>query len=260
MIDGIVIVARLGSSRLPGKQLKLINQIPVIEWLIARIQYYFSDLMIIIATSDRSENQAFDYLEQKYSRVKVFHGHDGNIPLRLLNCARHYQLDQLIYLGGDNPLSSMDGCKQVLTALQSVDPNLDSLYVTTSGLPIGMNVFGSTRKCLEDGLTEEYMTKDDLEFAWNDVLLAPETTMKQTIKMGDYELTDTRIRVTLDYQSDLEFFTKLFEILDRQIIAASDQTIIQTILDHQLNLINNDLTGEYWQNYNQGRKKTFKIV
>lgn len=249
---GIIIVARLGSSRLPGKHLMKINQFSVIEWLIKRIQIQLQDedKKIIIATSNKSENQGFKFLEDLTNGVEVFFGDDGNIPLRIRECARHYNFDSLICFGGDNPLTSLEATKIVIKNLKKYD------YVETEGLPIGMNVFGFTRQCLETNLTEEYVSKTDLEFAWNNVFKQNNNSCL-SIKLGNYDLKNSDLRVTLDYLEDFEFFKKLFTILGDDLLTLSDKEMIETMLNHELYLINNHLTKEYWNRFDQGTKKTF---
>ena len=51
---GVVIQARMGSKRLPGKVMKKINNYPMIYYLLKRVK--FSNFKIFIATSTNQEN------------------------------------------------------------------------------------------------------------------------------------------------------------------------------------------------------------
>ena len=63
---GIIIEARMGSARLPGKVMKRINGKPMLYYLIKRLQKIKKCPKIIVATSKKKENNLkFNFLEQQ---------------------------------------------------------------------------------------------------------------------------------------------------------------------------------------------------
>ena len=253
---GLVILARLGSSRLPGKHLKQIgSDLTVIEWLIARISAWQSDLnhQIILATSIDPINRQFEVLKVR-NAIKIFYGDDGNIPLRLQQVAEEYYLDQIIAYGGDNPLSSMEATSLVNTELeQGAD------YVEVVGLPIGMNVFGFRVDCLNRSL-KGYAEQIDLEFGWNQIISSAakdNRVIDASLEGLEKEVTD--LRITLDYPSDLEFFRAVFDqVFGGQVdLRISDRALVKEIIERGLARINGDLSQEYWQRFQRGLDRTF---
>jgi spore coat polysaccharide biosynthesis protein SpsF len=87
MKTGVLITARLGSTRLKQKHLMEVQGHPIIFYLIERIKHEFEmeinnqEITVYITTSDEPENRA---LEKVSSNVNVFYGSINNIPLRHL--------------------------------------------------------------------------------------------------------------------------------------------------------------------------------
>jgi spore coat polysaccharide biosynthesis protein SpsF len=98
----IVIQARMGSSRLPGKVLMPIGNIPMLLFLIRRLENIFLKKDIIIATSIRTENDAIVDLCEK-SEVQVFRGDELNVYERYSSICTKYDTDNIIRLTADNP-------------------------------------------------------------------------------------------------------------------------------------------------------------
>lgn len=260
---GLVILARLDSSRLPKKHLKEIgNGLTVIEWLITRIDAWIlernqnnKDLQyqIILATSLNTENQAFEFLKGKYGNVEVFYGDDGNIPRRIQQVAEYYQLSRVIAYGGDNPLTSMEATELVDNALHE-----GADYVETVGLPIGLNSFGFQVECLNRALNNQsYADQSDLEFGWN-LIIQKVAHNSSTLECSLRQIGSKDLRVTLDYQQDLEFFRAVFnQVFDSQVNQKIlDEELIEGIIERNLYQINGDLSKEYWERFNQGVKRT----
>lgn len=243
---GILIIARMGSTRLPGKHLQMINNKYAIEWLIMRINSQLKDISnkkVIIATSTEPDNKQFEILKPMYN-VEIFYGSNGNIPNRILDCATMYALDKIVCIGGDNPLTTMIGCKDVIEKLDVND------YVETYNLPIGMNVFGFTYKSLVYNLTDEYKNKVDLEFGWNLIF-------KNIYRIKYNEKIYDNVRVTMDYYDDYIFFKTVIEFVGDSIVNITDAELIQVILDNNFHTINNHLLTEYWVRFNRGLDSTF---
>lgn len=247
---GILIIARLGSTRLPEKQLLKICDKTIIEWLIERIkeQICEKNIKIVIATSTNIINHKFEFL--KDNLVDIFYGSDQNIPLRIFQCINKYNFNKIICLGGDNPLSSINGCNLIIDKLNDYD------FVETIGLPIGMNVFGMTQNNIYNSINENIKLNDDLEYCW-ETIFRNNSLLNLKIKLGDYDMVDSDLRITLDYWEDYLFFKKLYETIDKKIIMMDDDKIISIIRSNNFNDINKILIEKYWENFNNGIKKTF---
>jgi spore coat polysaccharide biosynthesis protein SpsF len=100
---GILILARMGSTRLPGKVLRPIMGTPVLEHMIRRLASLPVDKGIIVATT---ENPSDDELAKLCERLGVdcFRGDEENVLDRCINAAEHFGLQAVVRLGGDSPL------------------------------------------------------------------------------------------------------------------------------------------------------------
>ena len=86
MRTGVLITARLGSTRLKRKHLLEVSGRPIVSYLVERILREFKtevaqgEVGVVITASDEPENRAFDGLG--IAGLTVFYGSVHNIPLR----------------------------------------------------------------------------------------------------------------------------------------------------------------------------------
>ncbi len=97
-----IIVARMDSSRLPGKVLKEVNNVPIIKHVISRgRKINFLDDMVLATTDRQVDLSLVRYA--KAQGVKVFSGPKDDVALRMLQCAQTYQASHFIRINGDSP-------------------------------------------------------------------------------------------------------------------------------------------------------------
>lgn len=104
----VIIAARMGSSRLPGKSLKLfLDGRSMLDVIIERIRSSQVTGEIVIATST---NQEDDKLEQFAinNNVSCYRGSHENVALRIHQAATNYKFDYFFEVLGDNPLIDPD--------------------------------------------------------------------------------------------------------------------------------------------------------
>ncbi len=96
-------MARLDSTRLPGKHLRMIRDRPLMDWLLDRVKRIEGLDEVVIATSDRPVD---DPLEQ-FARDRALpcvRGSATNVAGRVLRCARRREYDAWARINGDSPL------------------------------------------------------------------------------------------------------------------------------------------------------------
>lgn len=97
-----VIIARQGSSRLPGKALKLIQNKPIIGLMIERIKACKLISEVLIATSTNKEDDDLETYGKSIG-THVFRGHPEDVLDRLYHATKNYDADLIIEIGGDCP-------------------------------------------------------------------------------------------------------------------------------------------------------------
>jgi len=241
---GIFIVARLGSTRLHNKHLITVAQKSFIEWLVLRMVNEFGNeiktnrLKIFITTSTNPENKKFEYVLRKQP-VTVFYGSNSNIPLRQLQCAIENNINYIISIDGDDILCSVDAARKVMDKLVEGHDILK-----TEGLPLGMNVMGYATKFLQQALNS-HTNQQKLETGWGRIFPT------EQIKIVNYNQRHEqyKLRFTLDYIEDAEFFKKIINDLKDNILFIDDSELIKYVFDNQIFKINSFLNDEYWNNF-----------
>lgn len=98
---GAIVLARLTSSRLPNKGLKLINGKEIIKHIIDALKETTCLDDIIVATSIHKEDDALEYF-CKVNNIKCFRGSLENVAERFLLASKFHGLSHAIRINGDN--------------------------------------------------------------------------------------------------------------------------------------------------------------
>jgi spore coat polysaccharide biosynthesis protein SpsF len=99
----IIVQARMGSSRFPGKSFCEIKGIPTLQHLIDSLLVNFSKNQICIATSILSDNDVIRNfcLDNK---ISVFSGDEHNVASRFYEVLKSKKHNYFVRLNGDSPL------------------------------------------------------------------------------------------------------------------------------------------------------------
>lgn len=103
MKNAVIMQARVGSSRLPGKVLKLLKGKTVLEHDIIRIQQAKLINGIIIATTINREDDAIVEIAEKCG-AKYFRGSQDDVLERYYYAAKQFQVENIIRITSDCPL------------------------------------------------------------------------------------------------------------------------------------------------------------
>lgn len=145
---GMVLQARMGSARLPGKVLMPLGGTTLIGWIVQRLR----DLPwpLVVATSDQAQDDVIvRYCEQM--NVQYFRGSDQDVLDRYYQCAVAYGFSHVIRLTGDNPCPDTEALQQL------VDLHLTSAadYTHSFGeLPVGVGAEIFKFEALQDSWRE----------------------------------------------------------------------------------------------------------
>lgn len=159
-----VVQARMGSSRLPGKVLMELEGKPILGWLLDNLSTSVQLDAVVVATSDRSENQAIvEFCRERNTRCYV--GSESDVLSRLFDAAVSENADILVRLTADNPLVTGDLVDLVLSCFDAGTAYCDYVHtIDGSGWPYGMAVeavrVASLRESMlsSDPLDREHVT------------------------------------------------------------------------------------------------------
>lgn len=206
MRNFIFLQARMGSSRLPGKTLKLIKGKPLIFYVLERLKLIEEEIVVLT-----SQLPIDDILEEWCieNNTKCFRGSEENVLERYYKAAIFYKADNIIRATGDNPLVEPFFAKELLD--KHIDNKVD---YSSNKSEIGSN--------LPDGLGVEIFTFESLEISMrkstqkhhfehvNEYILENKDKFKiyKDCNVGGF--TDhSQIRLTVDTAQDFKKIEKI---------------------------------------------------
>lgn len=157
---GYIILCRFGSSRLPGKILRKINNKPLLLYIYERLQCVADKKDIVVATgSDETNSPIVNYC--KNNKIHLFMGDPDNVAGRFLNCAIENGFEYAARINGDNLFVSPKIINTMLPYVQSGDYDFIS-NVKDRTFPTGMSVeFLRTR--FYQAVIEKFMGPEHFE-------------------------------------------------------------------------------------------------
>ena len=241
MKTGILLSVREKATRLPGKVLLPLGDYNVTEHLLYRLgsSKYTND--IILSTSIDSGD---DVLVEIANNLKInyFRGSRDDKLIRYRDTARHFDLDFLIIVDGDDPFVSIDHIDNII--LYARDNIVD--YVQYIGLPIGATGFGVRTMALERICDEKREQNTEV---WGHFFTENSNYKSKLLEDGRQKYNRTDIRMTLDYPDDYKFFQSVMIGLKSQKKSPTFSNIIDYLTDHpEVVKINSELESVYEDN------------
>ncbi len=206
---GIIIQARMGSSRLSGKVLKDLCGKSVLDHVLERVKQISLADEIIIATTVQKQD---DKIEEECKRlgVKYFRGSEDDVLSRYYFAAKENNLDVVVRITSDCPL---------------IDPKITNEVIKTflsNNFDVVANVGAELdKRTFPRGFDTEVFSFNALEEAFNN---AKEKYQREHVTPFIYEnakeihyyLNDidySKYRLTLDTEEDFELISKIYNKL-----------------------------------------------
>jgi spore coat polysaccharide biosynthesis protein SpsF len=139
---GIILQARVGSSRLQGKALEPIGGMSMVERCLRRL-VAGGVAHVVLATTALAEDDVLAVIAGKLG-VPVFRGVVEDVLGRYVAAAAAFNLDPVIRATGDNPAVDIQAAGRVIAELRRTGAD----YVIEEGLPHGAAVEAMTRSAL----------------------------------------------------------------------------------------------------------------
>ena len=132
---GIVLQARTGSTRLPGKMtMPFYNNQCMLEVILEGIAQRFSREEIYLATTTSPADDALVHIAGK-SGVHCFRGSENDVLQRFIDCSEHFELDVSVRICADNPFIQGEYMDQLIQDFQHA-PSDYSSFAFPDGTPI----------------------------------------------------------------------------------------------------------------------------
>jgi spore coat polysaccharide biosynthesis protein SpsF len=136
MKTGVIVAARTGSSRLPGKALMPLWGIPMVSFLIRRLKSSSKTDCLLLATTCRPEDDRLAKLAHD-EQINCFRGDENNLIKRYLDAATTYDIDRIVRVTADCPFVSAETLDHCLT--QCNEQSAYDLASTKKRFPVGVD-------------------------------------------------------------------------------------------------------------------------
>jgi|TARA_B100000929_G_scaffold61954_1_gene47034 N,N'-diacetyllegionaminate synthase len=199
---GAIIVARCSSSRLPNKALIKINGRESIVLVIDRIKRCKEvDQIILSTTNEQIDDQLVSIAKRE--EIDYYRGSTENVALRYSETVDAFNLDHFVRITGDAILCDEKMIDKAI--ISHLNSSCDVTFM--KGMPFGTHkeiVSSNTIKTIMETASKpenteylEYYLENDRNFNIN------------YIDSG--YVFNSKLRMTLDYKEDLQFFTKIYK-------------------------------------------------
>jgi spore coat polysaccharide biosynthesis protein SpsF (cytidylyltransferase family) len=218
----VILQARMGSCRLPGKVLKKINNRSVIEWQISRIRNSSVEKIIVATSTDDTD----DKLAQEVADlgITVFRGSLNDVHSRFVTILKENMPDYFIRLTGDCPLVMPSLLDKMINYFES--SNFDYLSnVDPPTFPDGLDIeIISSKSFLE--FSKFNLTDEEREHVTLGIRKRP-----KDFRIGNFvngrDLS--KMRWTVDYEEDFNFVSRIFEYFSGREVEFTIEDILQAL-------------------------------
>ncbi|MBB3908600.1 cytidylyltransferase domain-containing protein [Anoxybacteroides rupiense] len=194
----IIIQARMGSSRLPGKVLMPLGDSVVLDYVVSRCKQVQPVVDVIVATSVLPQDDAIEAWCKEHG-VSCFRGSEDDVLARYYECARSYQPNYVIRVTADCPFVDYELANQIVERM-NMDPS--DIVIVDGDLPRGLVIemisFSALKYIYHHGKEprhREHVTYYAYEFP---------DEFHHTYVQAPREIQQPQLRITLDTEEDYQ--------------------------------------------------------
>lgn len=209
---GIIIQARMGSTRLPKKVLMpTIAGKCILDIQTSLLQSTFPNYKLIIATSTAEADDAIAMYCQE-NKIHCFRGSENDVLVRFTNAAKEHELQEVYRVCADNPFLDM----QLMQEMDNVDKvNVDYLsYQNEQEQPAMQTHFGFFAEWVRVSALDKIIANTDealyREHVTNYIYQHSELFNIQWMPMPLIIANRSDIRLTVDTEEDMKFASALY--------------------------------------------------
>ena len=224
----IIVQARMGSSRLPGKVLKEVCGKTLLEHLIVRLRRVKQVDNIVIATTIKEQDSQIVDLCIKLN-TSFYRGPEDDVLSRYYEAALNYEADLVVRVTSDCPLIDPSIIDSVVSFYINNQDRAD--YVSNClkrTYPKGMDVEVSSFSILKEAY-EEAKENYEREHVTPFIISRPSRYRLHNI---EHSTNLSHYRLTVDTPEDMELIRRIFETLHYKKSAFSLKDILLVMEDN----------------------------
>jgi spore coat polysaccharide biosynthesis protein SpsF len=199
---GILLFARMASTRLPGKALQPLGGWTILEHCLRRLMAGGVG-RVVLATTDRPEDDALVAVAGRVG-VPAFRGDSEDVLGRAAAATREFGLDLVVRATGDNPAVDIQAPGRTLAALRAANAD----YVREDLLPCGAGVEAMTAFALQQAAE---LATDSSDREHVTTFIRRRTDLFRVVSISaPVPLCRPSLRMTVDTADDLTNMRELF--------------------------------------------------
>lgn len=224
MFFPVIIQARMGSKRLPGKVLFKHNNIEMLKLMILRLKKLKKLKPIIVATSKNKKDKNIVKF-CKSNNIAYFKGSEKNVLSRYYLAAKKFKLNKIIRLTSDCPLIDIKIIDKLIRVYNKKKYDFVSNSVPPpSSFPDGSDVEIFSFQALERAFRNSKLSseKEHVTFyIWKSGFF-------KTFKLKNKN-NFSKIRYSLDYKNDYKLITNIIDFFGKKIFTCNTNQIVRFI-------------------------------
>ncbi len=206
---GITIEARIASSRLPGKTLKILHGKTMLARMIERLKRVKLADVIVVATTNQPEDTPIVDLA-KEMEVGHYQGSPEDVLDRVLQAAKKYEIDIIVETCGDCPVIDSDLIDREIEVFLDKDVDYVGCHLEKT-FPIGLDAKLFTTKTLAEvaNITNDPADRENVSLY---IYEHPEKYKLLNIEAhGKQRRPD--LRLVVDHQEDFDLIESIYREL-----------------------------------------------
>ena len=196
----ILLQARMGSTRLPGKSMRELGGHTLVKHAIVRLQA--SGYPVVLTTTENAEDDCL-VAEAADLKAHVFRGSDLDVLDRFAHAVRHFELHRVVRATADNPAVDIDAVARTLALLDRTGAD----HVVEFGLPCGAAVEAMRGSALIKATAQ---ATDPADREHVTPLIRHGRGFLALAAIAPGHLRRPGLRLTVDTEDDMAFMQKLF--------------------------------------------------
>lgn len=213
---GIVLQARMGSTRLPGKILKPIGHKRLLEHILYRLTLLRHPYSLVVATSvSRKDDVVAEFCMK--NAVTCFRGSERDVLERYFQCAAKYKFQDIVRLTGDNPFVDIEELDRLIDLHRRTGAEYSHSF---DSLPIGSGAeiftFQALERCFLEGKEPQHREHVN-EYILENQHLFNVATLQVPIKKN---MPD--IRLTVDTEEDFHRVCYIFTNCPQEYVSTEE--------------------------------------
>lgn len=231
---GIIIQARLGSTRFPEKLLQPFHDgKALIDIFLEKFVGTTGNIPVILATTTNTLDDKLVNHCKKHA-FPIFRGSEHDVLKRFIDAGKLYEFDYIIRICSDNPFFDVEG---TLSLLENMDGQLSYIsYKMADGRPsikshlgfwgevVSLQALMRARQQTEDPVYLQHVTNYIYEY--------PEIFPVKLVDAPSGLANKNNIRLTLDTPEDYHLLRKMYNSLIKENVKLTPENVIGFLEQH----------------------------